>query len=212
MLKPISFFLIIYCIVIYFTFAEIFNLLEQMKYIFRFTTIVLLTFSTFSCKPLLNLYLGKPYASKEKSIKTFTKIHANTNDLYFYDSDLFKASLDSNKKIQDYTLLGTYIVNTKEEFLKTESETCSLGTLSAAQSLDDLELQQNSNFRKQLNMYLDARQRIQNFDGYTILVVYSQMYRRRGVRYAKKDAESYAKKHPKTQIIYLCVDIRKEKD
>lgn len=176
--------------------------------IIRTFSLILMLIGTTGCRPLLMLYIGKPYATKEKSIKTFTKIHPNTDDLFFYDQNLFELMMADETK-PNFALLGKWILNSDELFLETaEDSTCTVGLMNSIKNLEELKLVTYSERTTQLNIYPEARERIQNFDGYTIVVLYSQMFRKKGVRIDKELADDYAEKHSKTQIIYLCTDFR----
>ena len=163
-----------------------------------------------SCRPMLEKILIKePVATEEKSTKKFLKTHDNTDDLYYYDQELFDMFYkENNFKLSGYATYAVFILDSNEQFYETASESCSVEELSKVNSIDELKPTTKPNFRKQLNLYPEARQRIQNHDGHTMVVTYSVAFPKFAARSRKEFADDYQKKFDNMQVIYLAVDLK----
>lgn len=176
-----------------------------MKLFLKLSLSAALLVSLSSCRLYYMATMGDPVATKEKSKEIFSKVHGNTDDLYFYDQTSFEEAWEK-KELTSIDFIGHYILTPDGKFLDTAGENCQYAKLNEGTPFAEMGTKELPKIRKQLSYYPEALKRIERFDGYTAIVMYSTALRKKGLKIAKETVESELDPSIKSQIIYLSAD------
>ncbi len=169
-----------------------------MKKIICFSIIL----SCFSC-----VYLRKKYYSQPEINKAAIKWDIPLEHSYF----LSKSSLERtfpNDNIS-YDMIGLKLFDQQLNQREVSGEKCSVGQIRKTNIFDDLRVLETNQLSKYISLYPKIKDRMENYNGYTLLVLWSV----RAGKTVTNDFLDLAKRtngSNNAQILYLNTDIDRE--